>query len=229
MQSEDRIRWARRILNVYETLRREVQAQGLAAPVVFGGVAAFLCSDRHAFRPGARKLATDLDILVREGIEAWQAFSGLQISTIEDPRLSGFTAKIERDGITVDLIGDFKMVFAGEHPPLIFAFDFGQFPPLPVTFEHMQVPVLHPVEQFCFKWLLWRGEEQGKYDREDVLALFLGNRISPQDCLRALFRFSPPDEAVLQVLRARLESLLPICPQPDRLSGFIRRFQLRSL
>ena len=211
------------LLECYVDLLRFAQAKGAKPPVVFAGVGVYLLCRQEHFRPGSGAPPTDLDLLIDAAdLDLWQHLPDCEFLFEDNLRIAGWIAKTCFGGAQADLIASARFYFPELSPHYVFALDASPETSQRQNWRGHDLRILPSAQQLAFKLLMWRGQEQSKFDREDARALILDTGVEPEAVHQALFH-GRAEPAVLQTIRERLHSLAGSEQQP-RIQRFCQYF-----
>ena len=151
------------IFSVHESILNIAEDNNLQSPLIFAGMAVYLCCQPEHFRPGCKKLSGDIDYIVpASDIAKWERSLGLKFTGEESENFTGSAAKTKIDGIEIDLLANsqIKREIAAGSISCSFYYEFLQKFSSP--WQNTKYIHIDPAQLLFFKLFLGRGKEQGK-------------------------------------------------------------------
>lgn len=193
------------MLQGYAYLAGMARAQGMSPPLLFGGVAVYLAAAGRDFRPSARRLRHELDLVILPGErDRWAHALRLAFRRHEGHEFTGWSAETEHAGTQLDVLVSpaFGYRFPGGSYRL--QIDSGSARLLAVPGEPFPLRLVSPEQLLAFKLLRGREPDSGKFDFEDAAALILHGGVTPGAFMARLAKQGPLPPALRDHLLDRL-------------------------
>lgn len=212
------------IFSVHNSIGKIAEKNKMHPPLIFAGMAVYLCSQSANFRPGCDKLSGDIDYIIpAKDITTWQDNLEIQFTREESENFSGSVAKTQRRGIEIDMLADSQMHRKIPGGTISCNFIYEKQQVSTSSWENSEYFHTEPAQLLFFKLIMGRGIEQGKYDFEDACALILDANVNAAHFKSTIFSQNNFAEFRAEFISARLaqcckinSSIVPFKEQFDK-------------
>ncbi|KAA3616032.1 MAG: hypothetical protein DWQ05_09755 [Calditrichaeota bacterium] len=210
------------IFAAHQVVLHHAEKSELKIPLIFAGMAVYLCSNPDDFRPNCDKLSGDIDYVIsKKDIPVWQEILQIEFSHEQNVNFNGLVAKTRINGIEMDFLADAVIKKVVNDGGLSCRFFYDELQPFTSPWQASSFYHIDPAILLYFKLLLGRGRDEGKFDFEDAAALILGAEIDAQHFFKVIFEKNKFSVRKAEIIASRLQRCVEI---NKKTSGFRKRY-----